>query len=64
MSGYNVLWVPGTDHAGIATQTVVEKQLMREQGKTRHDLGTPTHTHTHTHTYIWTHGYTCTHTHT
>lgn len=33
------LWIPGTDHAGIATHAVVEKKLMREQGKTRHDLG-------------------------
>ena len=39
MSGYNALWVPGTDHAGIATQTVVEKKLQREQGITRHQLG-------------------------
>lgn len=39
MSGYNVLWVPGTDHAGIATQTVVEKKLQREKGVSRHDLG-------------------------
>jgi len=39
MSGYNTLWVPGTDHAGIATQTVVEKKLQRERGVTRHDLG-------------------------
>jgi methionyl-tRNA synthetase len=39
MSGYNVLWVPGTDHAGIATQSVVEKKLQKEQGITRHDLG-------------------------
>src|SRR5574344_763548 len=38
MSGYEALWIPGTDHAGIATQNVVEKKL-REQGKTRHDLG-------------------------
>ena len=38
MSGYEVLWVPGTDHAGIATQNVVEKQL-REQGISRYDLG-------------------------
>ncbi|WP_243544403.1 valine--tRNA ligase [Pseudodesulfovibrio tunisiensis] len=36
--GRNVLWVPGTDHAGIATQNVVERQLKTE-GKTRHDLG-------------------------
>ena len=38
MSGYEVLWVPGTDHAGIATQNVVEKQL-RGQGLSRYDLG-------------------------
>ena len=38
MSGDNTLWQPGTDHAGIATQIVVERQLERE-GKTRHDLG-------------------------
>lgn len=38
MSGDNTLWQPGTDHAGIATQMVVEKQLML-QGKSRHDLG-------------------------
>ena len=38
MSGDNTLWQPGTDHAGIATQMVVERQLM-QQGKTRHDLG-------------------------
>jgi len=36
--GKNVLWVPGTDHAGIATQNVVERQLKAE-GLTRHDLG-------------------------
>ncbi|KAJ8759608.1 hypothetical protein K2173_008789 [Erythroxylum novogranatense] len=39
MSGYNALWVPGVDHAGIATQVVVEKKLMREQHLTRHDMG-------------------------
>lgn len=39
MSGYRALWVPGTDHAGIATQTVVEKKIARETGKTRHDIG-------------------------
>ncbi|KAL6055400.1 valine--tRNA ligase, variant 2 [Balamuthia mandrillaris] len=39
MKGDNTLYLPGLDHAGIATQTVVEKKLMREQGKTRHDLG-------------------------
>jgi valyl-tRNA synthetase len=38
MCGYNTLWVPGTDHAGIATQNVVERQLASE-GKTRDDLG-------------------------
>ncbi len=38
MSGYETLWVPGTDHAGIATQNVVEKKL-REQGISRHDIG-------------------------
>jgi valyl-tRNA synthetase len=38
MLGKNVLWLPGTDHAGIATQTVVERQL-RNEGKTRFDLG-------------------------
>ena len=38
MKGYNTLWVPGTDHAGIATQIVVERQL-QEQGQSRHDLG-------------------------
>lgn len=39
MQGYETLYLPGTDHAGIATQTVVEKQLMKEEGKTRHDYG-------------------------
>ncbi|CAF3598968.1 unnamed protein product [Rotaria sp. Silwood1] len=39
MCGDTVLWVPGCDHAGIATQVVVEKKLMREQHLTRHDLG-------------------------
>lgn len=39
MSGRSVLWVPGTDHAGIATQTVVERRLQRERGISRHDLG-------------------------
>lgn len=38
MSGFNTLWLPGTDHAGIATQTVVEKEL-KKQGQTRHSLG-------------------------
>ena len=35
MKGFEVLWVPGTDHAGIATQTVVERNLMKEKGKRR-----------------------------
>ncbi|KAG6773646.1 hypothetical protein POTOM_020938 [Populus tomentosa] len=39
MSGFNALWVPGLDHAGIATQVVVEKKLMRDRRSTRHDLG-------------------------
>ena len=39
MQGYNVLWMPGTDHAGIATQAVVERRLLEEEKKTRHDLG-------------------------
>ncbi len=38
MRGHNTLWVPGTDHAGIATQIVVERQL-QDQGQSRHDLG-------------------------
>lgn len=38
MSGYNTMWLPGTDHAGIATQSVVERELKKE-GVTRHDLG-------------------------
>ena len=38
MSGYETLWLPGTDHAGIATQNVVEKKL-REKGLSRYDLG-------------------------
>jgi valyl-tRNA synthetase len=39
MQGYNTLWMPGTDHAGIATQAVVERRLREEENKTRHDLG-------------------------
>ncbi len=42
MQGYNALWVPGTDHAGIATQAVVERRVKEEEGKTRHDLGRET----------------------
>ena len=38
MRGFNTVWVPGTDHAGIATQIVVERQL-QEQGLSRHELG-------------------------
>ncbi len=38
MQGYAALWLPGTDHAGIATQNVVEREL-RDEGLTRHDLG-------------------------
>ncbi|HKR53453.1 MAG TPA: valine--tRNA ligase, partial [Chthoniobacterales bacterium] len=37
--GYEVLWLPGTDHAGIGTQTAVEKWLRKNEGVTRHDLG-------------------------
>jgi len=39
MSGFNTLWLPGTDHAGIATQMIVEKELKRTEKKSRHDLG-------------------------
>lgn len=39
MSGYNALWLPGFDHAGIATQDVVDRNLRRETGKSRHDIG-------------------------
>lgn len=39
MNGYKTLWLPGTDHAAIATQSVVEKKLLKEEGKSRHDLG-------------------------
>src|SRR5438309_3483596 len=39
MQGFNTLWMPGTDHAGIATQAVVERRIREEEGKTRHDLG-------------------------
>ena len=39
MKGYRTLWLPGTDHAAIATQNVVEKKLLKEENKTRHDLG-------------------------
>jgi valyl-tRNA synthetase len=39
MLGENALWLPGVDHAGIATQSVVERELKRHEGKNRHDLG-------------------------
>ena len=39
MQGYEALWMPGTDHAGIATQIKVEENLRKEEGKTRYDLG-------------------------
>ncbi len=39
MQGFRTLWVPGTDHAAIATQSVVEKDIMKKEGKSRHDLG-------------------------
>src|SRR4051794_9419495 len=39
MNGFEVLWLPGTDHAGVGTQTAVEKYLRRTENKTRHDLG-------------------------
>lgn len=39
LEGKAALWIPGTDHAGIATQTMVEKHLKKTEGKSRHDLG-------------------------
>lgn len=39
MQGYSPLWMPGTDHAGIATQAVVERRMLEEEGLTRHDIG-------------------------
>lgn len=39
MQGFNTLWLPGTDHAGIATQMVVERLLLKEEKTSRHDLG-------------------------
>jgi len=41
MQGFNALWLPGTDHAGIATQMMVEKELQEKEGKTKNDLGRP-----------------------
>lgn len=42
MQGYSVCWFPGTDHAGIATESRVEKMLREKEGKSRHDLGRDT----------------------
>ena len=39
MRGYKTLWLPGTDHAAIATQSKVEKEIEKKEGKRRHDLG-------------------------
>src|ERR1043165_585172 len=39
MQGFNALYMPGTDHAGIATQAVVERLIFQQEKKTRHDLG-------------------------
>lgn len=39
MNGYRTLWIPGTDHAGIATQSVVEKKLYKEKKITKHEMG-------------------------
>jgi len=39
MQGFRTLWIPGTDHAAIATQSVVEKDISKKEGKSRHDLG-------------------------
>ena len=39
MKGIETVWMPGCDHAGIATQVVVEKQLMKNQKKSRYDVG-------------------------
>ena len=39
MQGYAALWLPGSDHAGIATQIKVEEELRKNEGLTRHDLG-------------------------
>ena len=39
MSGFNCLWLPGIDHAGISTQLMVERELVKTEGKDRHQLG-------------------------
>ncbi len=41
MAAYNAMWLPGTDHAGIATQMVVERELRETEKKSRHDIGRP-----------------------
>jgi valyl-tRNA synthetase len=44
MQGCNTLWMPGTDHAGIATQSVVEKRVLAETGKNRYEIRSEEHT--------------------
>lgn len=39
MQGFRTLWIPGTDHAAIATQSKVEKEILKSENKSRHDLG-------------------------
>lgn len=39
MRGFKTLWIPGTDHAAIATQAVVEKEIQKKEGKNRHEIG-------------------------
>ena len=39
MKGFKTLWIPGTDHAAIATQSKVEKEILKKEGLSRHDLG-------------------------
>src|SRR6185295_15809525 len=39
MAAYNAMWLPGSDHAGIATQMVAERELREKEKKSRHDLG-------------------------
>lgn len=39
LRGYKTLWLPGTDHAAIATQSKVEKDILKKEGKSRHDIG-------------------------
>src|SRR3984885_13397446 len=50
MSGFETLWVPGTDHAGIATQTVVERELIATTGKRRKDFSREDFLH---HVWAW-----------